>query len=74
MTLLDFLPDKQLMDVENLHDFSGMLVFDKWTCVPLLPENERRRFVRDTLRNARIDPVPMKGFAVWVAKVRWMLQ
>lgn len=20
------------MEVENLHDFSGMLVFDKWTC------------------------------------------
>ena len=32
LTLLDFLPDKQLMNVENLHDFSGMLVFDKWTC------------------------------------------
>src|SRR5712692_11385503 len=32
LTLLDFLPDKQLMEVENLHDFSGMLVFDKWTC------------------------------------------
>jgi len=29
---MDFLPDKQLMEVENLHDFSGMLVFDKWTC------------------------------------------
>jgi hypothetical protein len=32
LTLLDFLPDKQLMEVENLHDFPGMLVFDKWTC------------------------------------------
>jgi hypothetical protein len=32
LTLLDFLPDKQLMEVENLHDFSGMLVFDEWTC------------------------------------------
>lgn len=32
LTLFDFLPDKQLMNVENLHDFSGMLVFDKWTC------------------------------------------
>jgi len=32
LTLMDFLPDKQLMEVENLHDFSGMLVFDKWTC------------------------------------------
>lgn len=28
----DFLPDEQLRDVENLHDFLGMLVFDKWTC------------------------------------------
>src|SRR5260370_1443436 len=32
LTLLDFLPDKQLMEVENLHEFPGMLVFDKWTC------------------------------------------
>ena len=32
LTLYDFLPDKQLMDVENLDAFAGMLVFDKWTC------------------------------------------
>jgi hypothetical protein len=32
LTLHDFLPDKQLRDVENLGDFAGMLVFDKWTC------------------------------------------
>lgn len=32
MTLHDFLPDEQLRDVENLTDFLGMLVFDKWTC------------------------------------------
>src|SRR5205823_5155010 len=32
LTLLDLLPDKQLMEVENLHDFPGMLAFDKWTC------------------------------------------
>ena len=32
LTLHDFLPDKQLMEVENLRDFAGMLVFDKWTC------------------------------------------
>lgn len=30
--LYDFLPDEQLRTVENLHDFAGMLVFDKWTC------------------------------------------
>jgi hypothetical protein len=31
-TLHDFLPDPQLREVKNLHDFAGMLVFDKWTC------------------------------------------
>ncbi len=28
----DFLPDERLREVENLDDFIGMLVFDKWTC------------------------------------------
>ena len=32
LALHDFLPDEQLLEVENLHDFAGMLVFDKWTC------------------------------------------
>ncbi len=32
VTLHDFLPDEQLRSVANLHDFAGMLVFDKWTC------------------------------------------
>ena len=32
MTLHDFLPDEQLRQVKNVHDFAGMLVFDKWTC------------------------------------------
>jgi hypothetical protein len=32
LTLRDFLPDEQLREVENLHDFVGMLVLDKWTC------------------------------------------
>src|SRR5258707_10819191 len=32
LTLHDFLPDEQLREVENLHDFAGMLVFDKRTC------------------------------------------
>src|SRR5262249_32098941 len=31
-TLFDFLPDQQLKEVKNLHEFAGMLVFDKWTC------------------------------------------
>jgi hypothetical protein len=32
LALYGFLPDEQLRQVENLHDFAGMLVFDKWTC------------------------------------------
>jgi len=32
LSLHDFLPDEQLREVGNLHDFAGMLVFDKWTC------------------------------------------
>jgi hypothetical protein len=32
VTLHDFLPDEKLQEVDNLHDFAGMLVFDKWTC------------------------------------------
>lgn len=30
--VFDFLPDEQLSQVENLADFAGMFVFDKWTC------------------------------------------
>ena len=32
MALHDFLPDEKLREVRNLHDFVGMLVFDKWVC------------------------------------------
>jgi hypothetical protein len=32
LTLLDFLPDKQVSNMRNLGDFVGMLVFDLWTC------------------------------------------
>jgi HipA-like kinase len=32
MQVYDFLPDERLAEVENLSDFLGMLVFDKWTC------------------------------------------
>ena len=32
LTMMDFLPDPLLQSVANLHDFAGMLVFDKWTC------------------------------------------
>jgi hypothetical protein len=32
LALHDFLPDEKLDEVDNLHEFAGMLVFDKWTC------------------------------------------
>ncbi len=32
VTIHDFLPDEELRDVDNLAEFPGMLVFDKWTC------------------------------------------
>jgi hypothetical protein len=44
------------------------------TDVPLTDGNDRHRFVRDTLRDVGIEPVPVEGFAVWVAKLRPMLQ
>jgi hypothetical protein len=44
------------------------------TDVPLVAGNERHVFVRETLRDAGIEPVSMEGFAVWVAKLRQMLQ
>jgi hypothetical protein len=31
-TLLEFFSDNQLLSVQNLMDFVGMLVFDSWTC------------------------------------------
>jgi hypothetical protein len=48
--------------------------FTAVTDVPLRPENDRHRFVSDTVRDAGIEPVPMEGFAVWVAKLWPMLQ
>src|SRR5712672_2745661 len=44
------------------------------TDVALNAENDRHRFVRDTLRDAGIEPVPLEGFAVWVAKLKPLMQ
>jgi hypothetical protein len=44
------------------------------TDVALNAGNDRHRFVRDTLREAGIEPVAMEGFAVWVAKLKPMIQ
>ena len=44
------------------------------TDVPLAADNPRHRFVRDTLRDVGVEAIPMEGLAVWVAKLRPMLQ
>jgi hypothetical protein len=40
------------------------------TDVALSADSDRHRFVRETLRDAGIEPVPTEGLAVWVAKLR----
>ena len=44
------------------------------TDVPLVRGNKRDDFVAASLRDASIEPVPMEGFAVWVAKLKPLLQ
>lgn len=44
------------------------------TDVALNPSNDRHRFVRDTLCDAGIEPIPLEGFAVWVAKLKPLMQ
>jgi hypothetical protein len=48
--------------------------FSAVTDVPLLTENERHQFVRETLRDAGVDAVAMEGYAVWTARMRLMIQ
>jgi HipA-like protein len=53
MALHDFLPDEKLREVRNLHDFAGMLVFDKWAC----NTNGRQTvFFEDVARTGRVTP------------------
>lgn len=47
--------------------------FTAVTDVSLEANNERHTFVRDTLRDVGIEPVPLEGFAVWVAKLKPLL-
>jgi Protein of unknown function (DUF3037) len=44
------------------------------TDVALNAGNDRHRFVRDTLREVGIEPIPLENFAVWVAKLKPMIQ
>ena len=44
------------------------------TDVPLVPGNKRDDFVAASLREVGIEPVAMESFAVWVAKLKPLLQ
>jgi hypothetical protein len=44
------------------------------TDLDLKVQNDRNRFVDRTLRDAGIEPVPLDHFAVWVAKLKPMIQ
>jgi hypothetical protein len=48
--------------------------FTAVTDVHLIAENERHRFVQETLQEAAVDVVPLEGFAVWVAKMKPVIQ
>ena len=59
LTLHDFLPDELLLQVENMHDFAGMLVFDKWTCNT---NGRQALFIRETPRAAYRTVMIDQGF------------
>lgn len=51
-----------------LSEFAAVTDVELTDAIPL------HRFVRDTLRDAGIEPVPLDHFAVWVAKLKPMIQ
>jgi hypothetical protein len=60
--------------VERIRGKVAASEFTAVTDVHLLAENERHRFVRETLRDAGVEAVPLEGLAVWTAKMRPMIQ
>lgn len=48
--------------------------FTAVTDVHLLAENERHKFVRETLRDVGAEAVPLEGLAVWTARMRAVIQ
>lgn len=60
--------------VERIRGKVAASEFTAVTDVHLLAENERHQFVRETLRDAGVEAVPLEGLAVWTAKMRPMIQ
>jgi Protein of unknown function (DUF3037) len=48
--------------------------FTAVTDVPILLENERHNFAKETLRDEEITVVPMESFAVWTARMKPLIQ
>jgi hypothetical protein len=61
LTLHDFLPDEQLRHVENVHEFAGMLVFDKWTCNTNGRQTIFFRITAEEIRRGSTSPQPSPG-------------
>jgi HipA-like kinase len=60
--------------VEHILKKTHSAEFTVVTGVHLLAENERHRFVQETMREAGVEIVPMEAFAVWTAKIRPTIQ
>jgi len=60
--------------VERIRNKVKASEFTAVTDVHLIAENERHRFVQETLREAGVEAVAMEGFAVWTAKMRPLIQ
>lgn len=60
--------------VERIRNKVKTSEFTAVTDVHLIAENERHRFVQETLRDAGVEAVAMEGFAVWTAKMRPLIQ
>jgi hypothetical protein len=60
--------------VERIRAKVAASEFTAVTDVHLIAENERHQFVRETLRDAGVEAVPLEGLAVWTAKMRPLIQ
>ncbi len=60
--------------VERIRGKVAASEFTAVTDVHLIAENERHRFVQETLREAGVEAVPLGSLAVWTAKMRTLIQ
>jgi hypothetical protein len=60
--------------VERIRGRVAASEFTAVTDVHLVAGNERHQFVRETLRDAGVEAVPLEGLAVWTAKMRPLIQ